>query len=182
MTRSCFWVHPPITSGRSEYLSRIHGVVAGSPPPCDVDDERELIGALLEAIERGVIRSAHDCSDGGLAVAIVECCIMDRADQRGATVDLGHWPVLPDRAVLYRRGAGPRGRQHGVAGRRARHRRGSRNSRPRHRHSRFERLFGADFNEVDAHRRAARAARRRLSRNDSPDHGPVGARRAVARR
>src|SRR5262249_37032158 len=55
----------------------------------------------LEAIERGVIRSAHDCSDGGLAVAIVECCIMDRADQRGAIVDVSHWPAIPDRAVLY---------------------------------------------------------------------------------
>src|SRR5262249_25778483 len=52
--------------GGSEYLSRIHGVVAGTPPACNVDDERELIGALLEAIERGVVRSAHDCSDGGL--------------------------------------------------------------------------------------------------------------------
>jgi phosphoribosylformylglycinamidine synthase len=92
---------PTAHIGASEYLSRVHGVVAGSPPPCSVDDERDLIGALLEAIERGVVRSAHDCSDGGLAVAIVECCIMDRADQRGATVDLGHWPVLPDRAVLY---------------------------------------------------------------------------------
>jgi phosphoribosylformylglycinamidine synthase len=92
---------PTAHIGGSEYLSRIHGVVAGSPPPCNVDDERELIGALLEAIERGVIRSAHDCSDGGLAVAIVECCIMERADQRGVVVDLGHWPALPDRAVLY---------------------------------------------------------------------------------
>src|SRR5262249_1627586 len=88
--------------GAGEYRSRIQGVVAGSPPSCTVDDERELIGALLEAIERGVIRSAHDCSDGGLAVAIVECCIMDRADQRGAIVDVSHWPAIPDRAVLYR--------------------------------------------------------------------------------
>jgi len=87
--------------GGSEYLARIHGIVAGSPPASDVDDERELIDALLEAIERGVVRSAHDCSDGGLAVAIVECCIMDRADQRGATIDLSHWPALADRAVLY---------------------------------------------------------------------------------
>ncbi len=87
--------------GGSEYLSRIHGVVAGSPPPCNVDEERDLVETLLEAIARGAIRSAHDCSDGGLAVAIVECCIMDRADQRGATIDLGAWGTLPDRAVLY---------------------------------------------------------------------------------
>ena len=87
--------------GGSEYLSRIHGVVAGSPPACDLAAERRLIDVLLDAIGQGVVRSAHDCSDGGLAVAIVECCIMDRAALRGATIDLSAWPTLPDRALLY---------------------------------------------------------------------------------
>jgi phosphoribosylformylglycinamidine synthase len=87
--------------GGSEYLARIHGVVAGSPPPCDLDAERALIDALLDAIQRGIVRSAHDCSDGGLAVALAECCIMDRAAQRGATIDLSQWSALPDRALLY---------------------------------------------------------------------------------
>ena len=52
---------------------------------------------------------------------------------------------------------------------------------PRHRHRQASSASSVhDFNDVDAHRRAARAARRRVSRSDSPDHGPVRARRAVA--
>lgn len=87
--------------GGSEYLSRIHGVVAGSPPECDLSAERAVIDALLDAVAQGAVRSAHDCSDGGLAVAIAECCIMDRAAQLGATIDLTSWGDLPDRALLY---------------------------------------------------------------------------------
>jgi phosphoribosylformylglycinamidine synthase len=87
--------------GASEYLARVHGVVAGQPPACDLDAERSLIDALLEAIQRGVIRSAHDCSDGGLAVALAECCIMNREEQHGARIDLSHWRELPVRALLF---------------------------------------------------------------------------------
>jgi phosphoribosylformylglycinamidine synthase len=87
--------------GASEYLARIHGVTAGSPPPCDLGAEKALIEALLEAIRGGVVRSAHDCADGGLAVALAECCIMDRNAQIGATVDLSPWRDLPARAVLF---------------------------------------------------------------------------------
>jgi len=87
--------------GASEYLSRIHGVVAGSPPACDLEGERRLIDALLDAIRSGSVVSAHDCSDGGLAVALAECCVMDRGAQRGATVDLSAWSSLPDRALLF---------------------------------------------------------------------------------
>jgi phosphoribosylformylglycinamidine synthase II len=92
---------PTSELGGSEYLARVHGVVAGPPPACDLEAERALIDALLEAIEGGVIRSAHDCSDGGLAVALAECCIMNRDDQRGARVDLTHWRQIPVRALLF---------------------------------------------------------------------------------
>jgi phosphoribosylformylglycinamidine synthase len=92
---------PTAELGGSEYLARIHGIVAGSPPACDLDGERALIDALLETIQASVIRSAHDCSDGGLAVALAECCIMDRGKQLGATVDLTHWMDLPMRALLF---------------------------------------------------------------------------------
>lgn len=74
--------------GGSEYLATIHGMVAGTPPRCDLPAERSAIDALLEAIERGVVSSAHDVSDGGLAVAIAECCIANRDEQFGADVDL----------------------------------------------------------------------------------------------
>src|ERR1041384_1168195 len=87
--------------GGSEYLARIHDAVAGSPPACDLEAERALIEALLEGITGGVVASAHDCSDGGLAVALAECCVMDRAAQFGATLDLSRWKELPLRSLLF---------------------------------------------------------------------------------
>jgi len=92
---------PTAELGASEYLARVHGIVAGAPPACDLEAERRLIEALLETIRGGAAESAHDCSDGGLAVALAECCIMDRGAQFGATVDLSAWRELPDRAVLF---------------------------------------------------------------------------------
>jgi phosphoribosylformylglycinamidine synthase len=87
--------------GASEYLARIHGVTAGAPPACDLTRERAVIDTLLEAIAAGHVRSAHDCSDGGLAVALAECCIGDAERLIGAAVDLAAWDDLPQRAVLF---------------------------------------------------------------------------------
>ena len=63
------------TLGGSEYLSLIHGLEIGSPPELDIDAERKLQAFLREAIDQGLLQSAHDVSDGGLAVALAECCI-----------------------------------------------------------------------------------------------------------
>ncbi len=49
--------------------------MAGAPPQLDLDAERALQEVTLAAITGGHIRSAHDCSDGGLAVALAECCM-----------------------------------------------------------------------------------------------------------
>jgi phosphoribosylformylglycinamidine synthase len=87
--------------GGSEYLHVIHGVIAGAPPKCHLDHERALIDALLDAIASGAVRSAHDCSDGGLAVALAECAIMNRTNMFGAEVDLSQWSSLPLRALLF---------------------------------------------------------------------------------
>ena len=87
--------------GGSEYLSRIHGVVAGAPPRCDLERERALIDAIIEAIRARLVHSAHDCSEGGLAVALAECAIGDREAMFGATVDLRAWPTLEPRATLF---------------------------------------------------------------------------------
>ncbi len=87
--------------GGSEYLQRIHGVVAGAPPHCDLEAERVLIKALLEAIRDGNVHSAHDCADGGLAVALAECVMMERARPTGAVIDLSAWSALPTRALLF---------------------------------------------------------------------------------
>lgn len=60
--------------GGSEYLKQIHGKVIGTPPELDLDMELKLIELLLKASEEGIINSAHDISEGGLAVAICESC------------------------------------------------------------------------------------------------------------
>ena len=87
--------------GGSEYLARIHGVVAGPPPRCDLTRERAVIDTLLEAVHAGHVRSAHDCADGGLAVALAECAIADRERPVGAEIDLSVWAALPLRALLF---------------------------------------------------------------------------------
>ena len=58
----------------SEYLQQIHGLVAGSPL-IDIDLEKRVQQACRDGINDGLIMSAHDCSDGGLAVALSECSI-----------------------------------------------------------------------------------------------------------
>jgi len=59
----------------SEYLESVHGVVAGRPI-IDLDLEKRAQQCCLSLIRSGAINSAHDCSDGGLAVALAECCIL----------------------------------------------------------------------------------------------------------
>ena len=97
---------PTAELGASEYLARVHGLVAGAPPRCDLTAERNLVEALLAAIETGVVRSAHDVSDGGLAVALAECCIMNRGRPLGAEIDLSTFPDVPVRPLLYAEGQG----------------------------------------------------------------------------
>jgi phosphoribosylformylglycinamidine synthase len=76
-----------LTLGGSEYLAAIHGVVAGYPPTVDFDRERRLQLVCREGIRQGWIRSAHDCAEGGLAIALAECCV---SGQRGADIHLNY--------------------------------------------------------------------------------------------
>jgi phosphoribosylformylglycinamidine synthase II len=87
--------------GGSEYLLRVHDEVIGPPPRVDLQGEKALVDALLSVIRAGAARSAHDVSDGGFAVALAECVMMDRADATGAQVDLSAWSGLPLRALLF---------------------------------------------------------------------------------
>jgi phosphoribosylformylglycinamidine synthase len=59
----------------SEYLTLVDGAALGTPPWIDLDAERRLHALCLLANQEGLLRSAHDVSDGGLAVALAECCI-----------------------------------------------------------------------------------------------------------
>jgi phosphoribosylformylglycinamidine synthase subunit PurL len=87
--------------GASEYLAWIHSVVAGAPPACDLIRERALIETLHETISAGLLHSAHDCSEGGFAVAIAECCMANPLSQHGAMVDVSAWKDLTPRALLF---------------------------------------------------------------------------------
>jgi phosphoribosylformylglycinamidine synthase len=61
--------------GGSAYLQQTHGLKTGTPPRCNLESERELHLAMRALIHSQVVKSAHDCSEGGLAVALAECCI-----------------------------------------------------------------------------------------------------------
>src|SRR6266498_3857908 len=79
----------------SEYLMTVEGVssealiAGGNVPGIDLDRERAVQAACLEAAEVGLLRSAHDCSDGGLAVTLAECCFSSlNRSEIGADVEL----------------------------------------------------------------------------------------------
>jgi len=61
--------------GGTEYLKRSHRMVTGRPPALDLEMEKKVQAACLDAIREGLAASAHDCSDGGLAVALAESSI-----------------------------------------------------------------------------------------------------------
>ncbi len=66
---------PASTLGGSEYLDAEHGLVAGMPS-IDLALEQRLHQLILRAHAEGLLLSAHDCSEGGLAVALAEACIL----------------------------------------------------------------------------------------------------------
>jgi phosphoribosylformylglycinamidine synthase len=66
---------PLLGLGGSAYLQVIHGQKNGTPPRCDLEPARTLHTTLLGLIQSGLVKSAHDCSEGGLAVCLAESCI-----------------------------------------------------------------------------------------------------------
>jgi phosphoribosylformylglycinamidine synthase len=84
---------PILGLGGSAYLQVIHGKKTGSPPRCDFETAKTLHTTLLGLIQSGLVKSAHDCSEGGLAVCLAESCISQLVAREtprliGATVDL----------------------------------------------------------------------------------------------
>ncbi|WP_267383621.1 phosphoribosylformylglycinamidine synthase subunit PurL [Cyanobacterium sp. uoEpiScrs1] len=63
------------TLGGSEYLASLHGTVAGKPPKVNLNTEMLVQKVCRNAIRQAWVKSAHDCSEGGLGVALAECCI-----------------------------------------------------------------------------------------------------------
>ena len=70
--------------GGSEYLKLVHGLTGGDAPELDLEYEKRLHELCLTLNDRRLISSAHDISDGGLAVALAECCILPEGRIIGA--------------------------------------------------------------------------------------------------
>jgi phosphoribosylformylglycinamidine synthase len=90
---------PILGLGGSAYLQVVYGKKNGSPPRCDLEVAKTLHTTLLGLIQSGLVKSAHDCSEGGLAVALAESCISQliaRETPRliGAMIDLSK-PLTP---------------------------------------------------------------------------------------
>lgn len=88
----CLLGTPRDDLGGSLYLQRRLGELTGAVPLPDLDAEQRIQGFLATAARRSLCRSAHDVSEGGLAVALAECCVMNREQPIGALLDLpGDW-------------------------------------------------------------------------------------------
>jgi phosphoribosylformylglycinamidine synthase len=74
--------------GGSEYLKIIHNLKKGDAPSLDLKKEKALQDTVLEAINKGLVNSAHDCSEGGLAVALAESCLTNANKKLGANINL----------------------------------------------------------------------------------------------
>ncbi|MGB9696765.1 MAG: phosphoribosylformylglycinamidine synthase subunit PurL [Ignavibacteria bacterium] len=72
--------------GGSEYLRRIHNLCTGDAPEIEPQTELKIINFLLQLIEKHLINSAHDISDGGLVVALAESCIIDEKNPLGCKI------------------------------------------------------------------------------------------------
>ncbi len=77
--------------GGSEYLYQRTGLVTGNPPTCDLGLQVNLVRTLMELADRRLLQSAHDVSEGGLAVALAECCFAQGMEKPvGANVQIGN--------------------------------------------------------------------------------------------
>ncbi len=79
--------------GGSEYLKVIHNKVAGDAPELDLKKEKAVQKVVYDAIQQGLLNSAHDCAEGGLAVALAECCMTDKGKEIGAEMT-GNWRLV----------------------------------------------------------------------------------------
>ncbi|MGH7786948.1 MAG: phosphoribosylformylglycinamidine synthase subunit PurL, partial [Candidatus Binatia bacterium] len=74
--------------GGSEYLATVHDTVRGTPPWIDLGVEMQVQRVCLQAIREDLVRSAHDVSEGGLAVALAEACISGPDEPLGAEIEM----------------------------------------------------------------------------------------------
>jgi phosphoribosylformylglycinamidine synthase len=82
--------------GGSEFLQVVHDQIRGLPPQLDLEREAALQRLLVQGVASGVIRSAHDCVEGGVAVTLAECCF---DTPHGVSVNLA---AVADASAAYR--------------------------------------------------------------------------------
>jgi phosphoribosylformylglycinamidine synthase subunit PurL len=90
--------------GGSEYLKLVAGLVRGAAPALDLQAERALQDLLVRLASDRLVRSAHDCSDGGLAVTLAECCFGTGGVGAEASIDavkVSRDPRVNDAAALF---------------------------------------------------------------------------------
>jgi phosphoribosylformylglycinamidine (FGAM) synthase-like enzyme len=89
--------------GGSEYLKLVAGLVRGAPPALDLPAERALQDLIVRLAGGRLVRSAHDCADGGLAVTLAECCFGAGAGAEASIdgVNVSRDPRINDVAALF---------------------------------------------------------------------------------
>src|SRR5437764_6097864 len=80
-------IDPGYSLGGSRYLKVCHGLKIGPAPRIDLTHEMNVQNSIRDLIHAGLVKSAHDCSEGGLAVAVAECCFNPQG-LLGAEIDL----------------------------------------------------------------------------------------------
>ncbi|MBD1822812.1 phosphoribosylformylglycinamidine synthase subunit PurL [Cyanobacteria bacterium FACHB-DQ100] len=91
-----------LTLGASEYLATVHQTVAGKPPIVDFELERKVQAVCRSGIRSGVIQSAHDSAEGGVAIALSECCF---GHQLGAEIQIPNSAARMDEVLFAEGGA-----------------------------------------------------------------------------
>ncbi|MDH5348280.1 MAG: phosphoribosylformylglycinamidine synthase subunit PurL, partial [Nitrospira sp.] len=86
--------------GGTEYLKVVHAREQGSPPYLSLEKEKALHECVLSLIHDGLLQSAHDCSEGGLAATLAECCMSGTEHTFGAVIRLTRGRLRKD-AVLF---------------------------------------------------------------------------------
>jgi len=90
--------------GGSVLWEALHGFSGGTPPPVDLAAERRLVDCLVAGAERALFRSAHDCSQGGLGVALAEVAMGGPYDETGLGLDIdltSHAARLTSHEILF---------------------------------------------------------------------------------
>jgi phosphoribosylformylglycinamidine synthase len=90
--------------GASHYLLAVHGRKAGAPPQLDYAKELAVQNAVRDLIRQGLVKSAHDCSEGGLAVNLAESCLSGnlgaKAEFPGTRADVALFNESQSRIVI----------------------------------------------------------------------------------